>query len=148
MPADEVGAAYVAALLVPEADTKVELSVDDCHKYVKSPVPPDAATVNVVLVPIHNVEGEVGWEDIVGSAETVTTVAALVAVHILTFVCITVYDPDVVNVAFLAVAPLLHMYDPAVFADDLKVTVPPVQKVVVLFGAVEVIEIVGVAGKA
>jgi len=40
------------------------------------------------------------------------------------------------------------MYDPAVFADDLKVTVPPVQKVVVLFGAVEVIEIVGVAGKA
>jgi hypothetical protein len=84
----------------------------------------------------------------VGFELTVTTVAALVAVHILTFVCITVYEPDVVNVAFLAVAPLLHMYDPAVFADDLKVTVPPVQKVVVLLGAVEVIEIVGVAGKA
>ena len=60
MPADEVEAAYVAALLVPEADAKVELSVDDSHKYVNDPVPPDAATVNVVLVPIHNVEGEVG----------------------------------------------------------------------------------------
>jgi hypothetical protein len=84
----------------------------------------------------------------VGFELTVTTVAALVAVHILIFVCITVYEPDVVNIAFLPVAPLLHMYDPAVFADDLKVTVPPVQKVVVLFGAVEVIEIVGVAGKA
>ena len=84
----------------------------------------------------------------VGNGLTVTTVAALVAVHILTFVCMTVYEPDVVNVAFLAVAPLLHMYDPAVFADDLKVTVPPVQKVVVLFGAIELIEIVGVAGKA
>ena len=48
------------------------------------------------------------------------------------------------NVAFLAVAPLLHIYDPAEFADDLKVTVPPVQKVVVPVKT----EIVGVAGKA
>ena len=84
----------------------------------------------------------------VGNGLTVTTVAALVAVHKLAFVCITVYDPDVVNVAFLAVAPLLHTYDPDAFADDFKVTVPPIQKVVVLLGAAEEIEIVGVAGKA
>ena len=55
MPADEVEAAYVALVLVPEADTKVALSVDDSHKYVNDPVPPDAATVNDVLVPVHNV---------------------------------------------------------------------------------------------
>ena len=48
------------------------------------------------------------------------------------------------NVALLDVAPLLHMYDPAVFADDLKITEPPVQKVVVPVKT----EIVGVAGKA
>ncbi len=78
MPADEVEATYVSALLVPEADAKVaKLSVDDCHKYVNDPVPPDAATVNVVLVPIHNVEGEVGWVDIVGSAMILTSVASL-----------------------------------------------------------------------
>jgi hypothetical protein len=84
----------------------------------------------------------------VGFELTVTTVAALVAVHKLRFVCITVYDPDVVNDTLLPVAPLLHMYDPTEFADDFKVTVPPAQKVVVLLGANELIEIVGVAGKA
>jgi hypothetical protein len=113
------------------------------QEYVAPPL-----AVKTTLPPEQKVVGPPAEIVAVGNGLTVTTVAALVAVHILTFVCITVYEPDVVNVAFLAVAPLLHMYDPAVLADDLKVTVPPVQKVVVLFGAVEVIEIVGVAGKA
>ena len=55
MPADEVEATYVAALLVPEAAANEEPPVDDSHKYVNDPVPPDAATVNDVLVPTHNV---------------------------------------------------------------------------------------------
>ena len=56
MPADEVEAAYVAALFGAVADAHVEPAfVDDSHKYVNDPVPPDAATVNDVLVPTHNV---------------------------------------------------------------------------------------------
>ena len=102
-----------------------------------------ACVIYVKAVLIHKVGAELAAAAVLLGL-TVTTVAALVAVHILTFVCMTVYEPDVVNVAFLAVAPLLHIYDPAVFADDLKVTVPPLQKVVVPVKT----EIVGVAGKA
>ena len=77
----------------------------------------------------------------VGFELTVTTVAALDAVHKLAFVCITVYEPDVVNVAFLPDAPLLHKYPEPEF--DLKSTEPPSQKVVA-----DKAVIVGVAGKA
>ncbi len=121
---------------------------DGDHEYVYGVAPPAGVTVAAPFDPaLHDTFVCEAILD-VGNGLTVTTVAALVAVQRLPFICITVYDPEVVNVAFLAVSPLLHMYDPAVFADDLKVTVPPAQKVVVLLGAVEKIEIVGVAGKA
>ena len=113
------------------------------HKYVYGDVPPETVK-SAAPVELPKQRTSVPEMLAVGFELTVTTVAALVAVHILTFVCITVYEPDVVNVAFLAVAPLLHMYDPAVFADDLKITEPPLQKVVVPVKT----EIVGVAGKA
>jgi hypothetical protein len=108
------------------------------------PVAPTVACViSVKAVLIHKVGAELAAAAVL-LAFTVTTVAALVAVHKLAFVCITVYEPDVVNDAFLPDAPLLHTYDPAELADDLKVTVPPIQKVVVP----DKTEIVGVAGKA
>ena len=78
-----------------------------------------------------------------GSATTVTTIALLERlVQKLPSVCVTEYEPDVVNVAFLPDATLLHKYPGPVF--DLKITEPPVQKVVVPVKT----EIVGVAGKA
>lgn len=121
---------------------------DGDHKNAYGVAPPAAVTVAIPFDPsLHDTFVD---ELIVavGNELTVTTVAALVAVHKLRFVCITVYDPEVVNVAFLPAAPLLHRYDPTVFKFDLKVTEPPAQKVVVLLGANELIEIVGVAGKA
>jgi hypothetical protein len=78
----------------------------------------------------------------VGKALTVTTIAALEAlVQKLASVCVTEYEPDVVNVAFLPDAPLLHKYPEPEF--DLKSTEPPSQKVVA-----DKAVIVGVAGKA
>jgi len=78
----------------------------------------------------------------VGKALTVTTVAALEAlVQKLASVCVTEYEPDVVNVAFLPDAPLLHTYPEPEF--DLKITEPPLQKVVA-----DKAVTVGVAGKA
>ena len=116
---------------------------DGDHKNVYSVPPPAGVTIASPSDPaLHNTfvdEAIVA----VGNELTVTTVAALVAVQKLAFVCITVYDPEVVNVAFLPAAPLLHRYDPAGFKFDLKVTEPPVQKVVVPVKT----EIVGVAGK-
>ena len=79
----------------------------------------------------------------VGFALTVTTIALLeTLVQKLASVCVTEYEPDVVNVAFLPDAPLLHTYPEPEF--DLKITEPPLQKVVVPVKT----EIVGVAGKA
>ena len=128
---------------------EAQAAVTPAGNPVAVPIPVANVVACVMLVKavlIHKV-GVVEAAAAVILGVTVTTVAALVAVHPLRSVCITVYEPDVVNVAFLAVAPLLHMYDPTTLADDFKVTVPPVQKVVVLLGATEVIEIDGV-GKA
>ena len=83
----------------------------------------------------------------VGFALTVTTIAALeTLVQKLASVCVTEYEPDVINVAVLPDAPLLHTYPVPVL--DFKVTEPPLQKVVKLLGASDDTEIVGVAGKA
>ena len=121
---------------------------DGDHEYVYGVAPPAGVTVAAPFDPALHDTFVCEAILAVGNGLTVTTVAALVAVQRLPFICVTVYEPDVVNVAFLAVAPLLQTYDPAEFADDLKVTVPPAQKVVVLLGATELIEIVGVDGKA
>ena len=91
----------------------------------------------------------VAWVVMLGSATTVTTIGALVTEQKLVFVAVTVYVPEVVivfEVPFPKFAvPLFQRYPLPPLA--VKTTLPPVQKVVVLLGATEVIEINGV-GKA
>ena len=68
----------------------------------------------------------------VGTAFTVTTVAADVALQLLAFVISTVYEPDAVAEYVAAVpscaVPFFQMYDEPALA--VNITEPPLQKVV------------------
>ena len=64
----------------------------------------------------------------VGIVFTTMLIGADVVEHPAAFVTVTVLDPAVVTVIEAVVAPVLHKYDAPALA--VKVTLPPVQKVV------------------
>ena len=100
----------------------------DC---VVSPVDHDhespAEAVSVTLSPSQNVVGPSAVMTAEGVGLTVTLVAAEVAVQPLVVV-VTVYEPVVVTTIDCVVAPFDQEYESA--ADDVSVTLPPVQNVV------------------
>ena len=95
---------------------------------------------STTLSPVQNVVGP--FAEIVGAdgfGLTVTTVGSDVAVQPFRYVYVTVYDPDAFTVIDGVIAELLHSIPVA--CDEVSVTLPPLQNVVVVF-----VEMVGAVG--